>query len=94
MIADHKRTKRHQSSTAIAAENNCPDMTKAVLSSAEAKKCDAEPTRATQRKPGAAQSLREASVADAEGQRADAGHPRVDADPSGVTQGQREVDRG
>jgi len=35
-----------------------------------------------QRQPGVAQSLREASVADAEGQRAD-------ADLSGVTQGQR-----
>ena len=87
MVIDHRRTKRHQPSRTIAAENSCPEVTKAVSSSVKAKKCDTEPTRATQKKPGVAQSPREASVADAEGQRADAGHPRVDADPSGVTQG-------
>ena len=48
-------------------------MTKVVSSNAEAKECDAEPARATQRKPGVVQSLREAIVVDAEGQRADAG---------------------
>jgi len=40
-----------------------------------------------QRQSGAVQSLREASVADAEGQRANAGPPRADADPSEVMQG-------
>ena len=94
MIADHRRTKRHQPSGAIAAENCCPEVTEAISSSTETKKCDAEPARATQKKPGVAQSLREVSVADAEGQRADAGHPRADADPSGVMQSQREAERG
>jgi len=69
VIAYHRRTKRHQPSRAIAVENNCPKLTKVVSSSVEAKKCDIEPARATQKKLGAAQSLREASVADAEGQR-------------------------
>ena len=82
MIADHRRTKRHQPSGAIAEENSCPEVTKVVSSSAEAKKCDVELARATQRKPGATQSLSEASVADAEGHRADAGHPRADAKPA------------
>ena len=50
--------------------------------------------RAMQRQLGAVQSLREASIADAEGQRADAGPPSADTDPSGVTQGQREAKRG
>ena len=85
MIANHRRTKRHQPSGAIAAENSCPEVTEVVSSSAEAKKCDAEPARATQKKPRVAQSLREASVADAEDQRANAGHPRADANPSKVT---------
>ena len=50
MIADHRRTKRHQLSGAIAIENNCPEVTKAISSNAEAKKCDIEPTRAMQKK--------------------------------------------
>jgi len=63
VIADHKRTKRYQPSGAIAAENSCPKLTEVVSSSAEAKKCDVEPARATQKKLGAAQSLKEASIA-------------------------------
>ena len=93
-MAGHRRTKRHQPSGAIALENNCHEVTKVVSSSAEAKKCDAEPARATQNKPGAAQSLREVSIANAEGQRANTRHPRVDIDPSGITQSQREAERG
>ena len=92
MIADHRRTKRHQPSEAIVAENSGPKVTEVVSSSAEAKKCDTEPTKATQKKLGAAQSLQEASVAVAESQRAYAGHPRADADPSGVMQSQREAE--
>jgi len=65
VIADHGWTKRHQPSKAIAIENSCPEVTKAISSSAEAKKCDGEPARATQRKSGAARNLREA-VADTE----------------------------
>lgn len=87
MVVDHRRTKRHQLSGARATENHCPKVTEVVSSSAKAKKCDAELARATQRKSGVAQSLKEASVADAEGQSAD-------ADPSEVTQGQREAERG
>ena len=68
-------------------------MTEVVHSSIEAKKCDAEPARATQKKPRTAQSLREASIVDAEGWRADAGHPRADEDPSGVTQSQHGAER-
>ena len=52
------------------------------LAAQKPRKCDAEPTKAMQRKSGTAQSLKEANVADAEGQRAD-------VDPSGVTQSQR-----
>ena len=40
--------------------------------------------RATQRQPGAGQSFKEASVVDAEGQKADVGPPKADADLSGV----------
>ena len=94
MIANHRRTKRHQPSKAITVENSYPEVTKVVSSSAKDKECDTEPTRATQRKPGAAQSLREASVADTEGHRADAGHLKADADPSRVTHNQREAERG
>ena len=72
MIADHKRTKRHQSSGAITTEKNCPKVTEVVSSSVEAKKCDAELAKAMQKKSRTAQSLREASVVDAKGQRADA----------------------
>ena len=86
MIANHRRTKRNQPSGAIAAENHCPEVTVVVSNSAEAKKCDIEPTRATQKKTGTAQSLRKASVVDAGGQRADTGHPRADTDPSRMTQ--------
>ena len=64
------------------------------LAAQKARKCDAELARATQKKQGTVQSLREASVVDAEGQRADAGHPSADADPFGVTQGQCEGERG
>ena len=53
-----------------------------------------KPRSVTQRKLGAAQSLREASIANTEGQRADAGHPRADVDPSRVTQSQSEAERG
>jgi len=94
VIANHRRTKRNQPSGAIAAENNCPEVTEVVYRSAEARKCDTEPTRATQKKTGTAQSLRKASVVDAGGQRADTGHPRADADPSWVTQSQRGVEKG
>ena len=94
MIADHRRTKGHQPSRAIAAGNSYPEVTKVVSSSVEAKKCGVEPTRATYKKSGVVQSLREASVADVEGQRVDAVHPRADANPSGVTQSQREAERG
>jgi len=37
VIADHRKTKRHQWSGAIAAENNYPEVTKVVSSNAEAK---------------------------------------------------------
>ena len=57
MIANHRRTKGHQLSGAIAAENSCPEVIEVVSSSAEARKYDAEPARATQKKPGTAQSL-------------------------------------
>ena len=53
-----------------------------------------EPTRATQKKPRTTQSLREVSVADVEGHRVDVGHPRVDADPSRVTQSQHGAEKG
>ena len=87
MIPDHKRNKRHKSSRAIAAENSCPEVTEVVSSNAKAKKCDAEPARAMQKKLGVAQSIREASIANT-------GHPRADADPSGVTQSQHDAKRG
>ena len=45
MIADQRRTKRHQPSGAIATKNSCPEVTEAVSSSAAAKKSDAEPAR-------------------------------------------------
>ena len=48
----------------------------------------------TQKKSGATQSLKEGNVADVEGQRADAGHPRADTDPSRLTQSQCEAERG
>jgi len=54
MIADHRRTKRHQLSRAITTENNGPEVIDTVSSNTEAKECDTEPTRATQRKSGAA----------------------------------------
>ena len=64
------------------------------LAAQKPRECDAEPARATQKKSGTAQSLNEASIADVEGQRPDAGHPRADVDPSRVTQRQREAKRG
>ena len=67
MIANHRRTKRHQPSGAIATKNSCLEVTEVVSSSAEAKKCDTEPARATQKKSGVAQSLREANVVDTKG---------------------------
>ena len=42
MIADHRRTKRHQPSGAIAIEN-CPEVTEVVSSRAATRKGDAVP---------------------------------------------------
>ena len=62
------------------------------LAAQKPRKCDANPAKATQKKSRTAQSLREASVADTKNQRANVGHPMADADPSGVTQSQREAE--
>jgi len=78
VIADHRKTKGHQPSGAITTKNSCPKVIEAVSSRVEAKKCDVKPARAMQRKLGVAQSLRKASVADAEGHMADTGHPRAE----------------
>ena len=56
------------------------------LAKQKTRKCDAEPARAMQKKLGTAQSRTEASVPDV-------GHPRADADLSGVTQSQHEAER-
>ena len=54
-----------------------------------AKEGDVEPRKAMQRQPAAVQCFREARVADAEGQKADAGPPEANTGLLRLTQGQR-----
>ena len=61
VIADHRGTKGHQSSEAIVAENSCPEVTKVVSSSAEAKESDTNLAKAHTRPSRGSQELRRAS---------------------------------
>ena len=63
MIADRRRTKRHQPSGAIAAENNCPEVTKVVFSRATTRKGDAVPVSSRVSLEEAAHRLRKAKGA-------------------------------